>query len=103
MSTENPDPSNNQKMMMIGSIAAIVAAITAVGWIAKNSLGESQPGAAQKMELDKKPIPEWVRQYAVQCQGDITKLSPADQQKIQATYPGQSARIVVMVAYKSRK
>lgn len=103
MSIENQNQSNNQKLMMIGSVIAIIVAIVAVGWLAKNSLGESGPSAAQKMELDQKPIPDWVSQYAVQCKGDITKLSAEDQQKVQEKYPGQSGRIIIMVAYKSKK
>ncbi|MBC8136151.1 MAG: hypothetical protein H8F28_09720 [Fibrella sp.] len=103
MSIENLNQTNSQKLIMIASIIAIVGAIVAVGWLAKNSLGDPAPSASQKMELDKHPIPEWVSQYAVQCKGDITKLSAADQQKVQEKYPGQSARIVILVAYKSKK
>jgi len=81
--------------------AAILLIIVLVG-IGKHFLTGSSPSMAQKLDLDKHPIPDWVIQDARQCQGDIARLSPEEQAKVRAAYPGQGAVAIISAAYANQ-
>lgn len=86
-------------MQQVGIIALIVAAIVLVGYfaaMARHYTAPQGPSTAQIMQGHK--IPDWVTQDAIQCKGDISKLSPQEQQKLNAAYPNGTARFVLMAA-----
>src|SRR6187402_7777 len=92
-------PKNGSSIVIIVLIVAIVAGMVALGY---HLLAPQTPSIAQQMDLDKHPIPDWVANDAEKCQGDLSKLSAEEQQKVQAAYPGQGARVIIMAAYSSK-
>lgn len=99
MPVSNPAQSDKPQVSLIVAAVAVVLAIAIVIGVGHHYLAPSSPSLAQQLDLNKHPIPAWVTQDAQQCQGDITKLRPQEQQKIAQAYPGQGARIIVMAAY----
>ena len=79
--------------------ACIILLIALVIYIAYHSLNHSSPSLAAEMDLGTHPIPAWVTADADKCNGDISKLSPAEQQKLAKLYPGPGARMEIMAAY----
>jgi hypothetical protein len=99
MATVSPHPMKKTQISPIVIAATILIALAVVIGIGYHALIPATPSLSQQLDLDKHPIPAWVTQDARQCQGDINKLSPQEQQKIAASYPGQGGRIIVMAAY----
>lgn len=99
MAAISPNQSVKSGVSPLVALVAIVIAVAIVIGIGHHVLAPSSPSLSQQLDLDKHPIPAWVTQDARQCRGDITQLSPAEQQKIAASYPGQGGRIIVMAAY----
>jgi len=97
--TDSEKPALNPALV---AAAAILLIIVLVG-LGKHFLaGSSGPTMAQKLDLDKQTIPAWVQQDAKQCQGDIAKLSPEEQAKLRAAYPGQAAVAILGAAYANQ-
>ena len=102
MATQSQKQSGPQTSTVL-LVAAIVALLAFAVLVGRHYLVGSSPSLAQEMDLDKHPIPAWVTQDAKQCEGDITKLGPQEQQKLQTAYPGQSARLIITAAYSVQR
>jgi uncharacterized membrane protein len=91
---------DSEKRQLALLVAVIVVAVVVIIGFGRRYVASQSPSLAQELDLDKHPIPSWVSDDARQCNGDITKLSPAEQQKVYAAYPGQGGRIIIGAAYQ---
>jgi hypothetical protein len=90
---------NMPQLSNVVLVVAIVLVIAIVIGLGRHYLAPSGPTVAQELDLDKHPIPAWVTSDAQQCKGNLYALSPQEQRKVEAAYPGQGARIIITAAY----
>jgi len=103
--TLNKPKAGNKPQPGSSVVIAVLIAVILVGvvMLGRHFLAPQTPTIAQQMDLDKHPIPGWITGYAEKCQGDMSKLSAEEQQKVQAAYPGQGARVIIMAAYANKR
>src|SRR4051812_33119323 len=103
MTTQRGDDAEKPQLRLAVIVAAVVLTVAVLFGIGRQYMGPSNPSLALELDLDKNPIPARVVQDARQCEGDIAKLSPDEQQKIRAAYPGEGARIIISAAYATQR
>ena len=79
-------------------IAAIVLLVVVLGYMGHQYFAPSGPSLSQAWGMDKSSFPGWVNDAAMQCKGDMSKLSPDEQQKIAAQYK-DGGRTEIMASY----
>lgn len=79
-------------------IAAVVLLVVFLGFMGEHYMVPTTPSLSQAWGIDKNSFPGWVNDAAMQCQGDMSKLSPDLQQKIAAQYK-DGGRTEIMASY----
>ena len=79
-------------------IAAIALMILLLGFMGYHYFAPSGPSLSQAWGMDTHSFPSWVNDAAMQCKGDMSKLSPQIQQKIAAQYK-DGGRTEIMASY----
>jgi len=83
----NSGASTKQAVPVWGIALAVVILLLLVGWIGYLNLGPApHPALPDNVET---PIAKWIREKAHESGGDINKLSPEDQQKLQGVTQGK--------------
>jgi len=91
----NSTQSKSQLAIIVAGIALIIGLLTFEG---HHYLDPPTPSLAQNLEMDKHPFPVWVSDAAMQCKGDMSKLSPDMQQKLSAQFK-DGGRTEIMASY----
>jgi len=79
-------------------VAAVLLTVVFLGVMGHQYFAPSSPSESQILGMDKSSFPGWVNDAAMQCKGDMSKLSPDLQQKIAAQYK-DGGRTELMASY----
>jgi len=79
-------------------IGALILLAILLGYMGHQFFAPSGPSLSQAWGMDKSSFPSWVNDAAMQCKGDMSKLSPELQQKIAAQYK-DGGRTEIMASY----
>ena len=85
-------------LQLAGIVAAIAILVFFMGYMGYKCFVPSSPSMSQIIGMDKSSFPGWVNDAAMQCQGNMSKLSPEMQQKVAAQYK-DGGRTEIMASY----
>lgn len=85
---------NKPHLGIAATVITVVAVVLLVGVVANRFSAGSNPTMAQGLGISKESLPAWLNADAMQCQGDMSKLSPSEQQKIAEAYHNGASTVV---------